>query len=227
MHILVVEDERKIADAVREGLEAEQYDVAVERNGVDAVERISRDAFDLVLLDLGLPGCDGFQVLKAIRARAIPTRVLVLTAADAVQDRVSGLDAGADDYLAKPFAFAELMARVRALLRRASSSDLVQITVGDLSLDRATHTVERRGERLELTPKEFDLLEYLMRHHDHVVSREALARDVWHEAARSIWLDNVIDVHMSRLRRKIDADHLTRLIHTVRGVGFIVGVGDP
>ena len=226
-HILVVEDERKVADALREGLEAERYDVTVERNGHDAFVRINRDAFDLVLLDLGLPGRDGLDILRAIRARDVQTLVLVLTARDALHDRVAGLNVGADDYLVKPFAFAELLARVRALLRRGLPAEIVRLNEGTLTLDRATRRATRGQDAIELTTREFELLECLMRYHGQVVSREALAREVWKETARNTPLDNVIDVHIARLRRKVDADQPTRLIHTVRGVGFMLKDGEP
>jgi two-component system, OmpR family, copper resistance phosphate regulon response regulator CusR len=227
MRLLVVEDERKVADALREGLAAERYDVEVARTGDEAFSRISRNAFDLVVLDLGLPGRDGLEVLSAIRARRIQTRVLILTARDAVQDRILGFGAGADDYLVKPFAFAELAARVRALLRRDSLVTPPRMTVGSLSLDRVAHTVTRDGAPIDLTAKEFELLEYLMRAPGQVVSRDALAREVWQEPNRGTPLDNVIDVHMTRLRRKIDAERVDRYIHTVRGVGFVLADREP
>ena len=227
MRILVVEDERKVADALREGLAAERYDVAVARNGDEAFSRVSNDAFDLVVLDLGLPGRDGLEVLSEIRGRNIQTRVLVLTARDALDERVVGFNAGADDYLVKPFAFPELAARIRALLRRGTVTDATQMTFGSLSLDRLTRRVVRDGMPIELTVKEFELLEYLLRYQGQIVSREALARDVWRETARSTPLDNVIDVHMARLRRKVDADWPVRFIHTVRGVGFTLTDREP
>jgi len=227
MQILVVEDERKVADAIREGLEAEQYEVAIERNGNDAFVRVSSDAFDLVLLDLSLPGRDGLEVLRAIRERNVRTPILVLTARDTLQDRVVGLNAGADDYLVKPFAFAELLARVRALLRRGVPGDIARLTVGSLTIDCMTRRVTRGDDQIDLTTKEFELLDCLMRCQGQVVSREALAREVWKETSRSTSLDNVIDVHIARLRRKVDCDQATRLIHTVRGVGFLLNDGEP
>jgi DNA-binding response OmpR family regulator len=226
MRVLVVEDERKVADALREGLEAERYEVTVERTGTDASVRLTAEAFDLVLLDLTLPGIDGMELLRELRTRA-NTPVVVISARDSVSDRVAGLDAGADDYLMKPFAFGELLARIRALSRRSALNDWMQVRVGSLLIDRATRTVSRADREVELTHKEFELLEYLARYHGQVVSREALAREVWQESARSTTLDNVIDVHMARLRRKVDAEHPTRLLHTIKGVGFLLREGGP
>lgn len=227
MRVLVVEDEQKVAEALREGLEAERHEVTVERTGTGAYARIHAEAFDLILLDLTLPGRDGMDVLKAVRQRTARTPVLVLSARDTVNDRVAGLEAGADDYLIKPFAFGELLARVRALSRRTQVDDWSQVRVGTLWIDLATRTVSRAGTAVELTHKEFELLEYLARYEGQVVSREALAREVWKESARSMTLDNVMDVHMTRLRRKVDADHPLKLIHTVKGVGFLLREGEP
>ena len=225
--VLVVEDEQKVADALQEGLEGEKYDVVVERTGEDAFFRVNTETFDIILLDLGLPGLDGLAILGALRQRGLKTPVLVLTARDSLQDRVEGLDAGADDYLVKPFAFAELLARLRALLRRGRGSDAPQLAVGDLHVDLITRKVTRGGRPVELTVREFELVEFLMRHQGQVVSRETLARDVWKETARTTPLDNVIDVHIARLRRKIDVEHPVKLIHTVRGVGFMLREGEP
>jgi DNA-binding response OmpR family regulator len=227
MRVLVVEDEQKVANALREGLEGERYDVVVERTGEAAFFRLNTEDFDAILLDLGLPGRDGLQILKAVRERGMKTPVLVLTARDSVQDRVAGLDSGADDYMVKPFAFAELVARIRALVRRGRSADSPRLAAGDLDMDLITRKVTRGARPVELTVREFELLEYLLRHQGQVVSRETLARDVWQETARSTPLDNVIDVHIARLRRKVDADHPAKLIHTVRGVGFMLREGEP
>ena len=226
MRVLVVEDELKVANALREGLEGERYDVVVERTGEDAFFRITTEAFDLILLDLGLPGRDGLHILTTLRGKGIKTPVLVLTARDTLQDRVAGLDSGADDYLVKPFAFAELLARIRALLRRGAA-DAPRLGVGDLSMDLITRKVTRAAQAIDLTVREFELLEYLMRYEGQVVSRETLARDVWKETARTTPLDNVIDVHVARLRRKVDYEDVAKLIHTVRGVGFMVREGEP
>jgi two-component system, OmpR family, copper resistance phosphate regulon response regulator CusR len=225
--VLVVEDEQKVANALKEGLEGETYDVIVERTGEGAFFRVNTETFDVILLDLGLPGRDGIEILAALRQRGLKTPVLVLTARDSLTDRVQGLDAGADDYLVKPFAFAELLARLRALVRRGRSSESPRLQVGDLHVDLITRKVIRAGTLVELTVREFELLEFLMRHHAQVVSRETLARDVWKETARTTPLDNVIDVHIARLRRKVDFEHPTKLIHTVRGVGFMLREGEP
>jgi DNA-binding response OmpR family regulator len=227
MRILVVEDEQKVANALREGLEGERYDVVVERTGENAFFRLTTDAFDLILLDLGLPGRDGLEILATLRAKGVKTPVLILTARDTLEDRVAGLDSGADDYLVKPFAFAELLARIRALLRRGRAAESPRLAVGDLTMDLITRKVIRGGSPVELTVREFELLEYLMRYEGQVVSRETLARDVWKETARTTPLDNVIDVHIARLRRKVDVERPVRLIHTVRGVGFMLREGEP
>jgi len=227
MRILVVEDEQKVADALREGLEDERYDVVVERTGEGAFFRVNTETFDVVLLDLTLPGRDGLEILRALRQRRMETPVLVLTARDSLEDRVTGLDAGADDYLVKPFAFAELLARIRALVRRGRVADAPRLSVGDLEMDLVTRKVLRSGRPVDLTVREFELLEFLMRYQSQVVSRETLARDVWKETARTTPLDNVIDVHIARLRRKVDLEHSVKLIHTVRGVGFMLREGEP
>lgn len=217
--LLVVEDELKVANALREGLEGEGYEVVTEATGA-AVLRRGVGLFDLILLDLGLPDLDGLDVIATLRQRQIDTPIFVLTARDAVSDRVDGLNTGADDYLAKPFAFTELLARINALLRRGNTSVTGPLSVGPLVVDPAKRQVTHHGHEVALTAKEFDLLEYLARADAQVVSRDALARDVWRETARSTTLDNVIDVHVSRLRRKIRQD--PPLLQTVRGVGFVL-----
>jgi DNA-binding response OmpR family regulator len=227
MRVLVVEDEQKVADALREGLEEERHEVVVERTGEGAFFRVTTETFDVILLDLTLPGRDGLEILRTLRERGLRTPVLVLTARDSLQDRVTGLDSGADDYLVKPFAFAELVARIRALARRGRVVEAPRLTCGDLEMDLVTRRVTRGGRAVELTVREFELLEYLLRHHDQVVSRETLARDVWKETSRTTPLDNVIDVHIARLRRKVDLDQSVKLIHTVRGVGFMLSEGEP
>jgi DNA-binding response OmpR family regulator len=223
----VVEDEKKVADALREGLEGEGYEVAVEYTGNGAFDRVSSDVFQVIVLDLMLPGRSGHEILAMLRERGDETRVLVLTARDTLEDRVVGLNLGADDYLVKPFAFAELLARIRAVLRRGRATDASRFEVGDLQMDASTRKVTRGDRAVDLTAREFDVLHYLLRNAGQIVSREALARDVWTETARSTTLDNVMDVHIARLRRKIDLDEPVKLIHTVRGVGFIVCEEEP
>jgi DNA-binding response OmpR family regulator len=227
MRILLVEDERKVALALREGLEAERFDVVVESTGQGAFLRTAADVFDVILLDLNLPDRDGLEILAAMRNRRVTTPVVILTARDGVEERVRGLEAGADDYLVKPFAFAELLARMRALGRRKRAHDVAAMSAGPVVLDVLRRTATRGGEPIELTPREFDVLHYLMRHRGQVVSREALSRDIWKEpGGRSATLDNVIDVHVMRLRRKVDPDTSARLIHTIRGVGFMLSEGE-
>ena len=224
--VLVVEDEPKVARALREGLESEGFAVEVALTGEDGLFLASSPPFDLPLLDLMLPGRDGLEVLGALRQKGLLVPVLILTARDAVEDRVEGLDSGADDYLVKPFAFSELLARVRSLMRRGRGDQLLRLTAGNLVVDVSARKVTRGESVIELTPREYELLEYLVRHRGTIVSREMLARDVWKETERGTPLDNVIDVHMGRLRRKVDAAPHERLIHTVRGVGFLVREGE-
>ena len=227
MRILVVEDQRKVAQAIQEGLEAESYSVTLAHTGEDGFSLANTERFDLVVLDVMLPGGSGIQVLSSMRKRGLQIPVLLLTAKDAVEDRVRGLDAGADDYLVKPFAFPELSARIRALLRRGKPEPAAAMQVEDLQMDPASRTVLRGTRAVDLTTKEFDVLEYLLRHHGQVVSREMLARYVWKEPQRHATLDNVIDVHMVRIRRKVDEGFATKLVHTVRGVGFVLKPEKP
>ena len=175
-----------------------------------------------MVLDWMLPGRDGIEILKTLRARGTKTPVVLLTARDAVEDRVLGLESGADDYLVKPFAFAELIARIRSLLRRAVPAEPLKKTVADLLVDLEARRVSRAGKPIELTPREFDLLVYLLRHQGQVVTRAMLAQDIWRETNRITPLDNVIDVHVAHLRRKVDEGYTTKLIQTVRGVGFVL-----
>ena len=220
VRILVVEDEQKVAEALRAGLEAQQYEVSVARSGEEGFFLLNTATFDLVVLDLMLPGRDGLDVLRTIRQRGLTVPVLVLTARDAVEDRVLGLDSGADDYLVKPFAFPELLARIRVLLRRGRGEARPRLALADLEMDLLARQVTRGGTLLSLTSREFDLLAYLLRHQGQVVSREMLAEEVWQQPVRATPLDNVIDVQIARLRRKVDDPFPTPLIHTVRGVGF-------
>jgi DNA-binding response OmpR family regulator len=227
VRLLVVEDERKLAQVLAAALEAEHYKVVVAPTGEDGFFRASSETFDLVVLDLMLPGRSGFEILQALRQRHLQTPVMILTARDGVEDRVLGLDLGADDYLVKPFAIPELLARIRALLRRGRPSEILRLKAADLELDLVTHRAVRGDRLLDLTVREFELLEYLLRHQGHLVSREMLAREVWREPRRATPLDNVIDVQMTRLRKKVDTDPGERLIHTVRGVGFVLREGEP
>jgi DNA-binding response OmpR family regulator len=222
VRILIIEDEKKVANALREGLEAEHYEVATAGTGEEGFFLASQGSFDLLLLDLMLPQRDGIDILATLRKCGNQTPVLVLTAKDTVEDRVIGLDQGADDYLTKPFAFSELLARIRALLRRGRMDQILKLQHEDLEMDLVTHTVSRGDQGIELTGKEFELLEYLMRHCGNLVSREMLARDVWHATIRATPLDNVIDVTIARLRRKIDEPYERKLLHTVRGLGYIL-----
>jgi DNA-binding response OmpR family regulator len=222
VRVLVVEDERKIAQILASALEAERYDVVVAATGEDGFFRANAEAFDLVVLDVMLPGRSGFEILQTLRQRRIETPVLILTARDGVDDRVRGLDLGADDYLVKPFAIAELLARIRALTRRGRPTDIVRLKAGDLEIDLVGRKATRGDRLLDLTVREFELLEYLLRHQGHPVSRDMLARDVWKETRRATPIDNVIDVQMTRLRKKVDVEGTARLIHTVRGVGFVL-----
>lgn len=222
MHILVIEDEPKLAKAVKEGLEADDYSVALAYSGEDGFYQICQGRFDLAILDVMLPGRDGFEILKSVRQMGLVIPILLLTARDAVEDRVRGLDIGADDYLVKPFAFPELQARVRALLRRGTSEAAAASRLGDLEIDTSRRVVTRAGQRIDLTSKEYEILEYLFRNKARVVSREMLVRDVWKEPGRQTPLDNVIDVHVNHLRKKLDDNYSRKLLHTVRGLGFIL-----
>jgi DNA-binding response OmpR family regulator len=222
LEILVVEDEARVAQALETGLRTEGYAVTLASSGEDAFFRANERPYDLILLDLNLPGRSGMEVLSLLRNQGVKTPVLILTARDGLDDRVQGLDSGADDYLVKPFAFPELLARMRVLLRRGKAESQLQMKLGDLELDVVTREVRRSGQKLDLTLREFELLEFLLRNRGQMVSREMLARDVWKETARATPLDNVIDVHMGRLRKKVDQDHPRKLLHTLRGVGFIL-----
>jgi two-component system copper resistance phosphate regulon response regulator CusR len=222
MRILLIEDEVKMARALAEGLRAERYTVTICHNGEEGFFLLSTRQFDLLILDLMLPGRDGLEILCAMRGRGMRMPVLILTAKDAVEDRVKGLDCGADDYMVKPFALSELTARIRALLRRVKTEEAPSLTCADVDVDCLTRRVSRKDRELSLTTKEYELLEYLVRHQGNVVSREMLARDVWKIAERATPLDNVIDVHIARLRRKIDDPFDRKLLKTIRGVGFVM-----
>ena len=221
MRILVVEDERKVANFVRQGLEDERHSVDVAGDGADALQILETvPAYDLIVLDLMLPKRDGFAVLRTLRERGVPTPVLVLTARDDVTDKVAGLDLGADDYLTKPFAFEELVARVSALLRRGPARVAPPLRVGDLTLNPATREVSRGGHPVELTTREYTLLEYFMRNAGRILTRPMIAEHVWQLAFDSE--TNTIDVYVGYLRRKIDTGARPRLLHTVRGSGYVL-----
>jgi len=221
--ILIVEDEAQTRESLAEGMQLEGWVVSTAASGTEAVRLIESEACDLVVLDWMIPGRDGIEVLRHVRERGTQTPVLMLTARDAVVDRVTGLESGADDYLAKPFAFAELLARSRALLRRPVLSAGHFLRCGDLQLDTKARTAVRAGEEILLTPREVDILEYLLRYQGQVVTREMLERDVWKQPHRFSSLDNVIDVQIMRLRRKVDTEKSEKLIHTLRGLGYRMG----
>jgi DNA-binding response OmpR family regulator len=222
MKLLVVEDDEKTARALESGLQREGFSVTLARTGEEGLSILGVQSFDLVVLDWMLPGRDGIEVLQSLRARGTKTPVLLLTARDAVADRVLGFETGADDYLIKPFAFAELIARLRSLLRRVPAAQPLRRRLADLTIDLEMRTVRRGERRIDLTSREFDLLAYLLRQPGQVVTRAMIAKDVWRETKRATPLDNVIDVHVAHLRRKIEEGHETTLIQTVRGVGFVL-----
>jgi two-component system copper resistance phosphate regulon response regulator CusR len=226
MRLLIVEDDQKTADALATGLANAGFATATAHTGEEGFFLVSAETFDLVVLDWMLPGRSGIEILRALRARGTKTPVLLLTARDAIEDRVLGLESGADDYLVKPFAFSELLARIRSLFRRAAPAEPLKKTLGDLVVDVEARRAWRAGKPLDLTPREFDLLVYLFRQPGQVASREMLARDVWRETNRLTTLDNVIDVHMAHLRRKVDGEHPVKLIQTVRGMGFMLREGN-
>ena len=211
-----------MAKALQEGLEADDYSVRISHTGEEGFYLVLSQPFDLMILDIMLPGVDGFDILANLRKHGIKTPVLLLTAKDSIEDRVRGLDMGADDYLVKPFAFPELLARARVLLRRGKPDVDRRFRLADLEMDAAQRFVARGGQAIDLTAREFDLLEYFFTNRGRVVSREMLARDIWKETGRHTPIDNVIDAQIVRLRRKIDGGFERKLLHTVRGVGFVL-----
>lgn len=218
MRILLIEDDTGIAKSVHQGLIEVGYVVDVVGNGKMGLDYALAAEYDILVVDIMLPGMDGLQLLRELRAEGIKIPVLLLTARDAVEDRVKGLDAGADDYLAKPFAFTELLARLRALLRRPPLQVNTILQVADLEMDVATRTVQRAGQQIDLSPREFTLLEYLMRHPRQVLTRNQILEHTWDS---DFYGDsNVVDVYIGYLRRKIDHEFHPALLHTVRGVGY-------
>jgi heavy metal response regulator len=224
MRVLVVEDEPKIAAFIQKGLQEERYAVDVAHDGEEALDWVDVAEYDLIVLDILLPKRNGISVCRELRRRGVRTPILMLTAKDAVDDRVAGLDSGADDYLVKPFAFKELLARLRALARRPPEVQATVLQVSDLRLDTVSHQATRAGRPIELTPKEYSLLEFLMRHPRQVLSRTQIAEHVWNYDFYN--QSNIVDVYIRYLRRKIDDGFAPQLIHTVRGVGYKLAEGD-
>jgi heavy metal response regulator len=220
MRILVVEDQPAVASFIIKGLKEESYAVDHAPNGNDALDLAGLGEYDLIVLDVLLPGKSGIEVTKQLRGRGNSTPILMLTAMDAIADRVRGLDSGADDYLTKPFSFEEFLARVRALLRRGDRQVLSKLQLADLVMDPGRHEVTRAGRRIELTAKEYALLEYLLRNKGRILSRTSIIEHVW-----DLHFDsdtNVVDVYIRYLRKKVDEEHALKLIHTVRGVGYVL-----
>lgn len=226
--ILIIEDDRKLSTALASGIEAAGYEVATASSAEEGFYLVHKLQPDLLLLDLTLPQRNGLEVLRQIRQEGADVRVLILTSHNAVEDRVTGLQSGADDYLGKPFSFPELIARIEALLRRfLPPATQKPRSIGDLELDTVSRTASRGGQQVALTPREFNLLLYLVENGGKTVSREMLARDIWQETSRYTPIDNVIDVQMARLRKKLDDPFPTKLLQTVRGLGFCLKVPEP
>ncbi len=223
MRILVVEDEKKVASFIKRGLEEENFAVDVAYDGDEGLYLAENNPYDVILMDLMLPKKDGLSVIRELRDKEISTPVLCLTAKDSVEDIVSGLDSGSDDYLTKPFAFGELLARVKALARRTAKDRGAEIYFADLRLDPVTHKVWRANKEIDLTAKEYGLLEYFMRHPNEVLTRAMIAEHVWDYTFDSF--TNIIDVYVNYLRKKVDRDFDKKLIHTVRGVGYVLREG--
>jgi two-component system OmpR family response regulator len=225
MRVLVIEDEPGVAAFIAQGLRESSCIVTCAGNGRDGLRLATTESFDAIVLDLMLPGLDGFAVLRRLRESGGQTLVMCLTARDSVEDRVRGLNLGADDYLAKPFSFSELLARLNALLRRGPRFLDNPVVIGDLTVNLLTRVVQRGGRRIDLSPREFSLLEYMARHEGHILSRTMLLEHVWDMNQDP--LTNVIDVHVNRLRKKIDHGFEHPLIHTIRGVGYTLRMGSP
>ncbi len=222
MRLLIVEDEKKVAGFIKKGLEEETYAVDVAYDGEEGFHLAELNQYDMIILDLMLPKMDGLEVLTRLRDKKVNVPILLLTAKDAVEDKVTGLNKGADDYLTKPFAFSELLARVRSLLRRGQAETKTELKVSDLSLDLVSHKVNRNGEEIELTGKEYSLLEYFMRNEGKVLTRTMIAEHVWDYNFDTF--TNVIDVYVNHLRKKIDKKYPVKLLHTLRGIGYVMKV---
>ncbi len=220
MRVLIVEDEKKVAGFIKKGLEEETYAVDVAYDGEEGLFMGQQNQYDLIILDLMLPIIDGLEVLSRLRKNKVETPILLLTAKDSVEDKVTGLNTGADDYLTKPFAFSELLARIRVLLRRGKTETKTVLQIDGLTLDLVSHKVKRQGEEIELTGKEYSLLEYFMRNQGKVLTRTMIAEHVWDYNFDTF--TNVIDVYVNHLRKKIDKSYPNKLLHTLRGVGYIM-----
>ena len=220
MHLLIIEDEKKVAGFIKKGLEEETYVVDVAYDGEEGLLLAQQGEYDLIILDLMLPVMDGLEVLSRLRAEKNDVPIILLTAKDSVEEKVTGLNKGADDYLTKPFAFSELMARIRVLLRRGKAETKTELQIDNLTLDLVSHKVKRNGEEIELTGKEYSLLEYFLRNQGKVLTRTMIAEHVWDYNFDTF--TNVIDVYVNHLRKKIDKNYPKKLLHTLRGVGYIM-----
>jgi heavy metal response regulator len=222
MRILIVEDEKKVAAFIKKGLEEETYAVDIASDGEEGLHLGEQNPYDLIILDLMLPKINGLDILSHLRAKKIKTPILLLTAKDSVENKVEGLNQGADDYLTKPFAFSELLARIRVLLRRGKTETKTTLEIADLTLDLVSHKVSRGNEEIELTGKEYSLLEYFLRNQEKVLTRTMIAEHVWDYNFDTF--TNVIDVYVNHLRKKIDKNFPAKLLHTLRGVGYVMKV---
>jgi DNA-binding response OmpR family regulator len=218
--IVIIEDDRKLSAALVSGIEAAGYEVEAASSAEEGFFLVHRLQPDLILLDLTLPQRNGLDILQQLREEGVDVRVLILTSHNTIEDRVAGLRTGADDYMGKPFSFPELIARIEALMRRVLPSSPRRLTIDDLELDSSARSAWRNGQKLDLTAREFDLLFYLSKNKGRTVSREMLAKDVWQETSRYTPIDNVIDVQMARLRKKVDDPYRVKLLQTIRGIGF-------
>lgn len=223
MHVLVVEDDPDMVSLLKAGLDSVPYQVTTSRTAEQALDLIRQHTYDVVLLDLELPGRDGLTVLRQLRQRKTHIPVIIITGGrTATEDRVKGLDSGADDYLIKPFPLPELLARIRAVTRRAQEAASTELRIGDLEINVTRRVVRRAGQEIDLTPREYALLEFLVRHTGEIITRDRIATEVWKQTHRATSMDNVIDVHISHLRHKVDGSRPDKLLHTVWGTGFVL-----